>query len=127
MAFGANIKYLRKTLLKQTRAQFGGNLGVGQGVINNIERECLARPEQKEPLLRLICKTYNVNYEWLTTGRGEVFAGGVADGLASRETGDPKITLMARHLSEIPEEDRKLLIDSIENTIELYFKAKGIK
>lgn len=73
MNFGANVRYLRKNELNLTRQAFGKRLGVSADVINNIELDRLARPEQKEPLLRLICKTFNVSYEWLTTGDGEIF------------------------------------------------------
>lgn len=66
------IKYLRKHHLKLTQDQFGEKLGVSRAVIRNIELNLLARPEQKEPLLRLICKTFNISYRWLTTGEGEM-------------------------------------------------------
>ncbi|MCL2703861.1 MAG: helix-turn-helix domain-containing protein [Defluviitaleaceae bacterium] len=67
------IKHLRKSVLNMTREKFGSALGANGNVINNIERGRLANPEQKEPLYRLICKTFNVNYEWLTAGNGEMF------------------------------------------------------
>lgn len=38
----------------------------------------------------------------------------------------PDIILVARHLEEIPEEDRQQVIKSIEETIGVYLKAKGI-
>lgn len=67
------IKELRKQYLKLSQEQFGEKLGVNRDVINNIERNRLARPEQKEPLYRLICETFKVNYKWLTSGEGEMF------------------------------------------------------
>lgn len=67
------IKYLRKKHLKLSQEKFGKQLGVSRSVIANIETNVLARPEQKEPLYRLICSTFNVRYEWLTTGNGEMF------------------------------------------------------
>ena len=74
MDFGINVKRLRKTELNMTREEFGKKLGVSASVINNIELGRLARPEQKEPLYRLICKTYNVRYEWLMNGEEPMFA-----------------------------------------------------
>lgn len=63
------IILLRKTLnLSQTA--FGEKLGVSRSVINNIERELT---NLKTPLFRLICSTFNVNPDWLTTGKGEMF------------------------------------------------------
>lgn len=67
------IKFLRKQHLKLSQEQFGAQLGVSRSVIANIETNVLARPEQKEPLYRLICSTFNISYEWLTTGNGEMF------------------------------------------------------
>ncbi|MCM1165638.1 MAG: helix-turn-helix domain-containing protein [Ruminococcus sp.] len=67
------IKELRKQHLKLSQEQFGKMLGVNRDVINNIERNRLAKPEQKEPLYRLICETFRVNYKWLTSGDGEMF------------------------------------------------------
>ena len=68
------IKELRKQHLKLSQEQFGEQLGVSRTVIKNIELGALARPEQKEPLYRLICETFHVNYKWLTSGDGEMFA-----------------------------------------------------
>jgi len=67
------IKELRKQHLKLSQERFGEMLGVNRDVINNIERNRLAKPEQKEPLYRLICETFHVNYSWLTSGIGEMF------------------------------------------------------
>ncbi len=66
------IKQLRKQHLKLSQERFGEMLGVNRDVINNIERNRLAKPEQKEPLYRLICETFHVNYKWLTSGDGEM-------------------------------------------------------
>lgn len=38
-----------------------------------------------------------------------------------------RIELIARHLADVPEEDREQLINNFEQTIEIYLKAKGIK
>ena len=67
------VRILRKQHLKLSQEQFGQELGVARSVIANIEANALARPEQKEPLYRLICAKFNVNYEWLVNGEGEMF------------------------------------------------------
>lgn len=66
------IRQLRKQHLKLSQEQFGEQLGVSRSVIANIETNVLARPDQKEPLYRLICETFHVNYKWLTSGEGEM-------------------------------------------------------
>lgn len=62
------IKYLRKDKLRLSQEAFGEKLGVSRDVINNIELNRLQRPEQKEPLYKLICKEFNISYLWLTEG-----------------------------------------------------------
>lgn len=56
--------------LKLTQKEFGNALGVSRGVIANIENFFV---DPKPLLLDMICKTYNVNEEWLKEGTGEMF------------------------------------------------------
>lgn len=63
------IKYIR-TDLHLSQEAFGESLGVSRDVINNMER---GRPEAKDYMLKLICKTYRVNYIWLTEGIGDPY------------------------------------------------------
>lgn len=65
----ARISHLRKTL-KLTRAAFGEEIGVSDSVIKNIEYD---KTEPKPLMIQQICKAYNVNETWLTTGEGEMF------------------------------------------------------
>lgn len=67
------VKTLRKAL-KLTQSEFGNRLSVGKDVIANIEGGRLQNLEQKEPLFRLMCKEFNVRYEWLINGEGEMFS-----------------------------------------------------
>lgn len=62
------IIYLRKDILKLSQAKLGEKLGVSRDVINNIEQNRLARPEQKEPIYKLICSEFDISYTWLTKG-----------------------------------------------------------
>lgn len=64
------VRYLRKQKLHLTQEEFGEKLGVTRSVIKNMELNLLARPDQKEPLIKLICKEFNVNEDWLRTGAG---------------------------------------------------------
>lgn len=56
-----------------TQAEFGERLGVSRDVIGNIEYNRLKNPEQKEPIIKLICSTFGVDELWLRTGAGEPF------------------------------------------------------
>ena len=73
MIVGQNIKYLRKDILGLSREKFAEKLGISAGEINNIERGVLARPELKEPLFRLICSEFNINYNWLMTSKEPIY------------------------------------------------------
>lgn len=67
------IKILRKKYLKLTQEAFGKRLGVSRDVIKNIELNLLARPNQKLSLIKLICKEFSVNEDWLLNGTEPMF------------------------------------------------------
>lgn len=67
------IRELRKTYLKMSQTVFGERLGVSRDVIKNIELNTLARPEQKLSLIKLICKEFSVNEDWLLNGNEPKF------------------------------------------------------
>lgn len=64
------IRDLRKNHLHLSQEKFAERLGVSRAVIANIELNTLSKPEQKEPIYKLICKEFNVNEDWLRTGAG---------------------------------------------------------
>ena len=69
MTQGERIKTIRKTL-GLTLEKFGENLGVTKVAISNIEKENRNLTEQ---MALAICREYNVNYDYLMTGEGEMF------------------------------------------------------
>ena len=73
MDISTRIKELRKKHLNLTQEKFGKELGVSRDVVSNIEANRLARPEQKEPIYKLICQKFNVSEKWLKEGVGEMF------------------------------------------------------
>ena len=73
------LKHLRKDTLKMSQAAFGAKLGVNRDVINNIEGNRLAKPEQKLSLFKLICSKFNVSEDWLLNGNGEMFVSNEAE------------------------------------------------
>lgn len=62
------IRYLRKNVLDLSQTEFGARLGVSRSVINNIESNVLARPDQKLSLYKLICSEFGVREDWLLNG-----------------------------------------------------------
>lgn len=67
------IRELRKNYLHMSQTDFGERLGVSRSVIKNIELNALAKPDQKLSLLKLICKEFSVNEEWLMDGKEPMF------------------------------------------------------
>ena len=67
--FKDRLKELRKTL-KLSQTKFGEGIGVGLGVIRNLEDGIT---EPSTALVDLMSKVYNVDVVWLETGDGEMF------------------------------------------------------
>lgn len=67
------IRLLRKDYLHMSQTEFGVKLGVSRSVIKNIELDALARPDQKLSLIKLMCKEFFVNEEWLLHGSMPMF------------------------------------------------------
>ena len=72
MEMNERIKILRK-ILKMTQEEFGKRLGVTRDTIGNIELNRLARPDQKLSLIKLMCKEFNVNEDWILDGIEPMF------------------------------------------------------
>lgn len=68
------VRLLRKDTLKMSMEAFGKRLGVSRDVINNIEHNRLAKPDQKLSLYKLICSEFNISEEWLLNGTGDMYA-----------------------------------------------------
>lgn len=79
MEIHERIKELRKKHLKMSQTAFGERLGVSRSVINNIELNVLARPDQKLSLYKLICSEFNISEEWLLNGAGDMYASNEAE------------------------------------------------
>ena len=68
-SIGNRIREVRNSF-NLSQSDFGKKIGVSRDVINNLE---LARlKKDPEALIRLICKTYDVNYGWLMNGTGQM-------------------------------------------------------
>lgn len=69
MTQGERVKEIRKTL-DLTLEKFGEKLGVKKGAISAIENNNRNLTEQ---MTKAICREYNVNYDYLMYGEGEMF------------------------------------------------------
>ena len=69
MTIGERVKELRNTL-RLTQTEYGERLGVARITIAYYES---GKNKLNEYMIRNICKTFNVNYNWLTEGKFEMF------------------------------------------------------
>lgn len=117
------IKYLRKEVLKLSRREFGDRLGVSESVIVNVELNRLAKPEQKEPIIKLICKEFNVNYSWLKDGIGEMesdFHSSIIDDLVDEYDLDETDRKIIENYMKLDKNARKALSDYLRSLSSLW-------
>lgn len=108
MTQGERIKEIRKTL-KLTLEKFGEKLGVSKGAISAIETGTRNLTEQ---MAVAICRTYNVNYDYLMTGEGEMFSDlpqTVLDELCKQYNLDSFDRSLVELYIELPDDFRQLL------------------
>ena len=122
------LRELRKSVgLSQTK--FGEKVGVGLGVIRNLE-DGLTSPAPM--FLDLICRTYGCDRIWLETGDGEMFREMSADeqiadfvgGILS-DRGDQFQKKVIQILSSLDDEGWKALNDFLEALDEALDRAKN--
>ena len=82
------VKFVRKSA-HLSQVEFGARLSVTGSAISNIEAGTRAITERMK---LAICKEFNVDYGWLTTGQGEMFVntddalGGIVDSIMRATT-----------------------------------------
>lgn len=64
------LKVLRKKL-NLSQEEFGKRLGVTKSAISKLEKSERGITEQ---MTKLLCREFNVDYLWLTTGKGDMFS-----------------------------------------------------
>ena len=70
MTQGERVREIRKEL-NMTLEKFSEKLGVGKTAISNIEN---GNRNLTEQMTIAICREYNVNYDYLVNGDGEMFS-----------------------------------------------------
>lgn len=69
MTQGERIREVRKSL-GLTLEKFGEKIGMKKNSVSQIEN---GKNSVTEQVVKAICREYNVDYIWLTTGDGEMF------------------------------------------------------
>ena len=123
MTQGERVKEIRKSL-GLTLEKFGEKLGVKKGAISAIENNNRNLTEQ---MTISICREYNVNYDYLTRGDGEMFDDlpqTIIDELCLQyNLSDSEKAIIEMYVS-LPEDFRQLLK---ERTTELLHKQGWTK
>lgn len=69
MTQGERIREVRKTL-GLTLEKFGEKIGMKKNSVSQLEN---GKNSVTEQVIKAICREYNVDYMWLTTGDGDMF------------------------------------------------------
>ena len=125
------IRAVRKAV-DLTQQEFAQKIGSTQNILANYE---IGRRNPSSSVINNICKTFNVNEEWLRTGDGEMFiqrseeeeiANLVYDLL------DPKdddfynaVLALVQAYSELNDSSQQVIREMIRGTMKYYKKRKG--
>lgn len=104
------VKELRKTLNLSQEA-FGKKVGVQKSAISKIEK---GENGLKEQLAKLICSEFNVDYFWLTEGKGEMFTEipeTLFDNLALEYHLTDEYKAFLKAFLEVPDENKPIIQD----------------
>ena len=111
------IKYLRKDILHLTQVEFGKKIGIACTTVTGWEKRNM---KPSETALKMICSEFNVNYNWLIDGDGDIF---IEDDNSTIELlkrdynlRDVEVRLIEEFL-KLDENERDVLINYLERVI----------
>lgn len=122
MTQGERVRELRNSL-NLTLEKFGEKLGIKKGAVSAIETN---RNSLTDQTALLICREYNVNYDWLMEGEGEMFSDlpqTILDELCKQYDLDDFDRSLVELYIELTEDERALLKRKIK---ELFIKIGDI-
>lgn len=120
MEIGARIKLCREEK-ELTQQNIADELGLNKSTIQRYEAGTIEKI--KQPIIEAIAKLLNVNSCWLVGTSEEKTL--KSDDYSSTQT-EKRLKLLARHLDEIPEENRNKILKNFEDTIDTYLDFMGI-
>lgn len=112
MTQGERVKKIRK-YLKLTLEEFGEKVGVTKQTISRIENGINNLTEQ---MAKAICREFNVNYDYLMCGEGEMFSGlpqTVLDELCRQYELDPFDRSLLEMYIELSREEKEAVKEKI--------------
>lgn len=108
---GARIKQLRKNTFHFSQARFAAKIDISQAHLSNIES---GKDNASNKLLRVIASEFNVNYEWLKYGVGEVMVPSESDVTTNQEG----LQLRLEHISPL---EKTYIEDDAQKLCSYYF------
>lgn len=106
------LRFLRQEK-KVSQQDLADYLKITRQAYNNYETG--KREPDYETLLKL-GEYFNVSVDYLVRGENTPDPSDIV----------PSIKILARHIEDIPDEDRNQLVSNIESTIMLYLRSKGL-
>ena len=123
MTQGERVREVRKTL-GLTLEKFGEKIGMKKNSVSQIEN---GKNNVTDANIKAICREFNVDYIWLTTGDGEMFVDSDDDFIEKIDrimAGESDIRKNAiKALVNASTED----IEALDRLIDLYLQAKNEK
>lgn len=113
---GERVKEIRNSL-NLTLEKFGQKLGVTKTAISRIETGDRALTDH---MAKSICREYNVNYDWLIYGEGEMFSSlpqTILDELCRQYKLDDFDRALVEMYISLPESSRNLIKTEIRDMI----------
>lgn len=111
------IKEVRQTIKKSKRA-FAKEIGYTGSTLSTVES---GQSSVTDRLIASICAKFNVNEQWLRTGKGGMFV--TREPAQSRE--EVVTDFIQTILEELSEANRRIVLDTIENLQqEKFFKKR---
>lgn len=122
MEINERIRFLRKEKLHLTQEALGEPLGLTRANIANIEA---GRISVTERVIISICEKFDINEDWLRTGKGDP---------QKKKTRNQEIAAFMNDIMELPDENRKkrfiegfskLTVDDWENILNIIEKLQS--
>lgn len=111
---GDRILQLRKEL-SLTQEEFGNKIGIKKSSMSSIEKN---KSNPSEQTIKFICKEFNVNYDWLVDGKGEIFIDTdrtTIELLADDYKLRPVEVSLIEEFVKLDEEERDVLLNYLQN------------
>ena len=109
------LLHLRTIELKISQEEFGSKLGLTRAAISRYESGTRALSES---VILSICRTFHVNYYWLTEGEGEIFTGtpqSVVDEIVDDYNLDDIDRKIIEKYLELSEDQRKVVKEYLKS------------